>query len=117
LPCLLAIAADSFERGSYELMIDNMVKFSTGYIQVQDVLYDEEPSIDNAMLYDETLKEKLDEFSGDIEYTVPRIQNFALAATDNPDTGCLYYGYRPRKRGPFQQPFRKPDRRGVPERR
>lgn len=98
---LLAIAADSFERGSYELMIDNMVKFSTGYIQVQDVLYDEEPSIDNAMLYDEILKAKLDEFRGDIEYTVPRIQNFALAATDNRTRGAFIMGIDPESENRF----------------
>jgi putative ABC transport system permease protein len=100
---LLAIAADSFERGSYELMIDNMVKFSTGYIQVQDVLYDEEPSIDNAMLYDETLQEKLDEFGSDIEYTVPRIQNFALAATDNRTRGAFIMGIDPESEDRFNK--------------
>jgi putative ABC transport system permease protein len=92
---LLAIVADSFERGSYELMIDNMVKFSTGYIQVQDVLYDEEPSIDNAMLYDEALQEKLARFDSDIDYTVPRIQNFALAATENRTRGTFIMGIDP----------------------
>ena len=92
---LLAIVADSFERGSYELMIDNMVKFSTGYIQVQDVLYDEEPSIDNAMLYDEELQEKLARFDSDIDYTVPRIQNFALAATENRTRGTFIMGIDP----------------------
>jgi ABC-type lipoprotein release transport system permease subunit len=100
---LLAIAADSFERGSYELMIDNMVKFSTGYIQVQDVLYDEEPSIDNAMLYDEALQEKLDEFGSDIEYTVPRIQNFALAATDNRTRGAFIMGIDPESEDRFNK--------------
>lgn len=100
---LLAIAADSFERGSYELMIDNMVKFSTGYIQVQDVLYDEEPSIDNAMLYDEALQEKLDEFGSDIEYTVPRIQNFALAATDNRTRGAFIMGIDPKSEDRFNK--------------
>lgn len=98
---LMAIAADSFERGSYELMIDNMVKFSTGYIQVQDVLYDEEPSIDNAMLYDENLKTKLAAFEGDIEYTVPRIQNFALAATENRTRGAFIIGIDPESEDRF----------------
>ena len=100
---LFAIAADSFERGSYELMIDNMVKFSTGYIQIQDVLYDEEPSIDNAMLYDESLKEKLDEFSSDIEYTVPRIQNFALAATESRTRGTFIMGIDPESEDRFNK--------------
>ncbi len=98
---LFAIAADSFERGSYELMIDNMVKFSTGYIQIQDVLYDEEPSIDNAMLFDEALNAKLAEFSCDIEYTVPRIQNFALAATENRTRGTLIMGIDPESEDRF----------------
>lgn len=98
---LMAIAADSFERGSYELMIDNMVKFSTGYIQVQDVMYDEEPSIDNAMLYDENLKTKLAAFEGDIEYTVPRIQNFALAATENRTRGAFIIGIDPESEDRF----------------
>ena len=100
---LLAIAADSFQRGSYELMIDNLVKFSTGYIQVQDVLYDQEPSIDNAMLYDETLQEKLDEFGSDIEYTVPRIQNFALAATENRTRGAFIMGIDPESEDRFNK--------------
>lgn len=100
---LLAIVADSFERGSYELMIDNMVKFSTGYIQVQDVLYDEEPSIDNAMLYDEALQEKLARFDSDIDYTVPRIQNFALAATENRTRGTFIMGIDPESEERFNK--------------
>jgi putative ABC transport system permease protein len=92
---LFAIAADSFERGSYELMIQNMVKFSTGYIQIQDVLYDDEPSIDNSMLYDESLLEVLDGFGDRISYTVPRIQGFALAATDSKTRGVHVMGIDP----------------------
>lgn len=92
---LFAITADSFERGSYELMIQNMVKFSTGYIQIQDVLYDDEPSIDNSMLYDESLLEVLDGFGDEISYTVPRIQGFALAATDSKTRGVHVMGIDP----------------------
>ena len=92
---LFAITADSFERGSYELMIRNMVKFSTGYIQIQDVLYDDEPSIDNSMLYDESLLEVLDGFGDRISYTVPRIQGFALAATDSKTRGVHVMGIDP----------------------
>jgi putative ABC transport system permease protein len=92
---LFAIAADSFERGSYELMIQNMVKFSTGYIQIQDVLYDDEPSIDNSMLYDESLLEVLDGFGDRISYTVPRIHGFALAATGSRTRGISVMGIDP----------------------
>ncbi len=98
---LFAIAADSFERGSYELMIQNMVKFSTGYIQIQDVLYDDEPSIDNSMLYDESLLRVVDGFGNQISYTVPRIQGFALAATDSKTRGVNVMGIDPRSEDRF----------------
>ncbi len=74
---MMAIMADSFERGSYENMLNNLVKFSTGYIQIQDVLYEEEPSIDNILLYNDELTGALEKFEGDIDFTVPRLQGFA----------------------------------------
>jgi putative ABC transport system permease protein len=98
---LFAIVADSFERGSYELMISNMVKFSTGYIQIQDVLYDDEPSIDHTLLYDDSLLEILDELCEQISYTVPRIQNFALAATETKTRGVFIMGIDPESEDRF----------------
>ncbi len=44
-----------------------------GYIQIQNVLFDDEPSIDNSMLYDESLLDILKGFGDQISYTVPRI--------------------------------------------
>jgi ABC-type lipoprotein release transport system permease subunit len=94
---LLAITFYSMEQGSYERMIDTMVKYSTGYIQVQDVLYKDEPSIDNSLLYDETLDELITSFGNRIAYTVPRIQNFALIASDNQTRGAMVLGIDPNK--------------------
>jgi putative ABC transport system permease protein len=98
---LFAITADSFERGSYELMIRNMVRFSTGYIQIQDVLYDDEPSIDNSLLYDDELLGVIDGFGDRISYTVPRIQGFALAATDFKTRGVHVMGIDPESEDRF----------------
>ncbi len=92
---LFAIAADSIERGSYELQINNMVKFSIGYLQIQDVMYEDEPSIDNIMVYDTEIKNKLGRFSKEIDYTVPRLQNFALAATEHKTRGVMIMGFDP----------------------
>jgi putative ABC transport system permease protein len=94
---LLAILFDSMERGSYERMIDSMVKYSTGYIQIQDVLYDEEPSIDNSLLFDENIEALLERHSDKIAYYVPRIQNFVLAATDNLTRGAFVMGISPER--------------------
>jgi len=92
---LLAIVFDSMERGSYERMIDSMVKYSTGYIQIQDVLYEEEPSIDNSLLYTEDIKGLISMFDTRIAYSVPRIQNFALAATETQTRGAMVMGIEP----------------------
>ena len=94
---LLAITFNSMEQGSYERMIDTMVKYSTGYVQVQDVLYEEEPSIDNSLLYDESLDDVIVSMGSLIDYTVPRIQNFALIAAENQTRGTMVMGIDPKK--------------------
>ncbi len=94
---MFAVMADSFERGTYEISIKNMVEFSTGYIQIQDVLYEEEPSIDNILLYDDELLSILENFENDIGYTVPRIQSFVLAAGETKTRGAFVMGIDPVK--------------------
>jgi len=92
---ILAVFFFSMEQGSYERMIDTTVKYSTGYIQIQDVMYDEEPSMDYAMLFDDNIKDLLNEFEEDIAYHVPRIQSFALVATDEITRGSMVIGIEP----------------------
>lgn len=92
---LLAIVFYSMEQGSYERMIDTMVRYSTGYIQIQDVLYEEEPSIDNSLLFDEHIEGLLKKFDNQIAFYVPRIQSFALAATGEITRGAMVMGIEP----------------------
>ena len=94
---LLAISFFSMEQGAYERMIDSMVRYSTGYIQIQDVLYEEEPSIDNSMLFDEEIKLLLEEFETEISFYAPRIQSFALVATENITRGSMVSGIDPER--------------------
>lgn len=92
---IMAITGQSFQKGSYELMIANLVKFSTGYLQIQDVQFEDEPSMDNSMLYDSSLIAALKPFKREISYTVPRIQGFALAANNETTHGVLLTGIDP----------------------
>lgn len=92
---MLAIVFISFEQGSYERMIDSMVKYNTGYIQIQDVLFKEEPSMDNSLHYDDQLKSVIGQFEDQIDFVVPRIQNFALVATENQTRGSMIIGIDP----------------------
>lgn len=92
---MLAITLNAMERGSYERMIESMVMYSTGYVQVQDVLFEEEPSMDNAMLFNGEVRDLLEEMSDQIGLWVPRIQNFALVATDDQTRGIMVMGVDP----------------------
>jgi ABC-type lipoprotein release transport system permease subunit len=92
---LLAIVFKALEVGSYSQMIENMVRYSTGYIQVQDVLYEEEPSMDHSLLYDQNLKAAIEQYAYKISFTVPRIQHFALAATPTQTRGIMVMGIDP----------------------
>ncbi len=92
---LLAIIFYSMEKGTYEQMIDSMVRYSTGYIQIQDVMYEEEPSIDHSLHYDESLQAVLDKHHDAIAFHVPRLQNFALVATENVSRASMVIGIDP----------------------
>ena len=89
---LLAIVFFAIESGTYERMIDTMVRYSTGYIQIQDVLYEEEPSIDNTLVFDEEIREVLHKLEDRIDYYVPRLQNFSLVSAETLARGAMITG-------------------------
>jgi putative ABC transport system permease protein len=76
----LAVFLESMDRGSQEAMVRNTVRFSTGYISIQDSLYQEEPNIDNVVYFSDSALMVLCENHSDIDYLVPRIEGFVLAA-------------------------------------
>ncbi len=92
---LLAIIFFSMEKGAYDRMIDTMVRYSTGYLQIQDVMYEEEPSIDHSLHYDHAMQELLDDFDDHMDFYVPRLQNFALVATENVTRAAMVVGIEP----------------------
>ncbi len=98
---LLAIITISMTQGSYERMIDSLVKLSTGYIQIQDVLFKDEPSIDHTLLFDKNLQNLIQDFDNQIDYYIPRIQNFALAATLETTRATMIVGIDPEMENRF----------------
>ncbi len=100
---LAAIVMQSMNRGSYEVMIDRMVSFSTGYLQVQDYRYDSEASLDNAFHYDDALREKVLGADPRITIVVPRLETFMLAANDVSTRGAIVFGVKPEKEQDFNQ--------------
>jgi putative ABC transport system permease protein len=88
---VFALFVESIERGAHDVMIDNMTQFHTGYMQVQDYRFEDEPSLDNAFYYDEFFSERITGIE-EIDYIAPRIETFMLAAGEEITRGAFVLG-------------------------
>jgi ABC-type lipoprotein release transport system permease subunit len=93
---VFALFIESLERGAHDMMIDNMTRFHTGYIQIQDYRFEDEPSLDNAFYYDDDFSERITS-TGSIEFTIPRIETFMLAAGREITRGAYVLGIDPER--------------------
>ncbi len=91
---VLALLMRSMQLGSYEYMIQNAVKLSTGYIQVHAEGYWDKRSIDLSFAYNESLRGTLSSVENVTEL-IPRLQSFALAASDDATRGAMVNGIDP----------------------
>lgn len=89
---VVSVFIQSLNRGSHDTMIDNTVRYHTGYIQVQDYRYDDEPSLDNAFAFEEGLENRVKTADPRIEMVIPRIDAFMLAANGQSTRGALVSG-------------------------
>lgn len=93
---ILAVIMRSATDGAYEGMINNVVSFSSGYIQLHQKGYWEEHSIENTMKVDDAFLKDLEKQNG-IAYVTPRLESFALASTSNKTKGLAFIGLDPEK--------------------
>ncbi|MCC5924930.1 MAG: ABC transporter permease [Bacteroidetes bacterium] len=98
-----AIVLQSMNRGTYEVMIDRMVSFGTGYVQIQDYRYHDEASLDNAFYYDADLRDRVMAADSRILHLAPRIQTFMLAANESSTRGAMVFGMDLEKERQFNQ--------------
>jgi ABC-type lipoprotein release transport system permease subunit len=85
----------SMQEGTYARMIDNMVKFYTGYIQIHHPGYWESKSINDCFESDSNLSRAI--LSSGITLSVPRIESFALVSSGENTKGCALIGIDPEK--------------------
>lgn len=89
---IASVFMQSMNRGSHEMILDNMLRFSTGYIQIQDYRFESEPSLDNSFPFDAEFEQKIYDIHPRIESIVPRIETFMLAANDYSTRGAVILG-------------------------
>ena len=91
---LFSAIMTSMQFGSYESMIDNVVKFYSGYMQLFTEDYHENKSINNTFDYNDSIRQII---AADKEVThfTERLEYFALASSDEFTRGAVVIGINP----------------------
>ncbi|WP_261990462.1 ABC transporter permease [Hymenobacter sp. BT188] len=91
---LLAVALRALWQGTFDNRIKNVVSFHTGYVQVHQAGYWDEQGLDNFLALTPQLIQHLSQ-APEVGGVVPRLESFALAASERLSVGCLVVGTDP----------------------
>lgn len=87
----LALIMRSMQLGSYEMMVENTVRTSTGYIQLHGQGYWDEKSINNTFELTAELEQGI-RATPNISLAIPRLESFALASFEKQTKGAAVIG-------------------------
>ena len=93
---IFSIVAESLKQGVFDNLVKNVVGFYTGYIQVHKSGYQEEQILDNSFANSSHLEKQIST-SKNIASLTPRLESFALAASEDLTKGCMIVGISPEK--------------------
>ena len=93
---IFATIMSSLQEGSYSTMVDNIVKFYSGYIQVFNEDYWDKKTINNTYEITDSLIKKIEDVE-EITHYAPRLESFALASSSDITKGTLVIGIDPEK--------------------
>ena len=91
-----AIVMNSFQRGVWDNVINNVVRFYAGFAQVHQKGYQEEQSLDKSFVLTDELMNTMNAPS-QVHLTAPRLESFALASYQTLTKGALIVGIDPEK--------------------
>lgn len=91
---LLSAYMTSMQEGSYSKMVEIVVKFYSGYMQVHHEDYWENKSINNVFDYDQALVDQIKKHK-EVDYVIPRLESFGLASAEELTRGAALFGVVP----------------------
>jgi len=91
---LLSAYMTSMQEGSYGKMVEIVVKFYSGYMQVHHEDYWENKSINSSFDYDQALIDQLKKHP-EIDFVIPRLESFGLASAGELTRGSAIFGIVP----------------------
>ena len=94
LAVFFAVFMRSMQLGMYAKMIDNLVRFYSGYVQVHQNGYWDKQTLDNSMADSDSLMLAVTE-TKNISLAAKRLEGFALASEDELTKGVLVLGMEP----------------------
>lgn len=87
-----SVFMQSINRGSHEVMIDNVLNFHVGHIQIQDYRYHDESSLDNSFFYSEEVERKILQLGSRVREVVPRLEAYMLVGNEDALRGSVVFG-------------------------
>lgn len=82
LAAFLSIVMQAVQMGVYDRNINNLVTFTTGYVQVNKAGHQEDKTLETSVEFNDAFKEKLKSFDGVVD-VIPKINWITLAAGDS----------------------------------
>ena len=89
-----ALIMRSFQLGTYAKMYSDVIESYSGYLQLQQKDYFDEPSLDNGFVVDPAVMGRI-ENDPNVTAVVPRLESFALAAEGSRTQGVMVIGMNP----------------------
>lgn len=97
-----AVFVSSVQNGSFENILDNMLRFYSGYMQIQHKDYMENRSLNNSFEDSSELEANINS-DDNISNFASRIESFALSAYGDKTYGTLVFGIQPEKENEISQ--------------
>lgn len=91
---MFAIVMESVQKGAFDRIVENVVTFYYGYVQVHQKGYWDEQILENSFEENDSLTARLAS-EPHITAVVPRIETFALASAGTATRGCMVVGTIP----------------------
>lgn len=91
-----ALIMRGFQKGSYAKMKENAIEAYSGYLQVQDIKYWDDKTINNTFIIDQKVIQNFENDSR-INTVFPRLETFSLASSGEATKGVVVMGILPDK--------------------
>jgi len=101
-----AVVMRSYQLGSYDSMILNFIESYSGYLQVQNIKYQDNPSVDYSFDYSDSLAAAVSRVDNVVSVS-PHIESFALASSGTQTKGVAVLAIDPEMEKEFSNPENK----------